>query len=314
MRTPRDAARRLRWPAGGTHAVFSEDAARADPEEIWMPADPAGDEPAQPNPLPDGQRLLLDRQRWAPQHGADGRPERVAPAVAFPLDRPALVPPVQQAPAAVGAEPHPTREAGHRSLVREVVETALLAILVFLAVRASVQHYRVDGQSMEPSLADGEFLLVNALLYDRFDIQAVARWVPSWDPGEPAERHVFHGPRRGDIVILHHPASAEARDLVKRVIGLPGERLRIEAGVVYINDRELLEPYVKEPWRGDLTEITIPPGSYFVMGDNRNNSLDSRIFGPIDEDLIVGKAMASWWPRDRFGRVPNQEPELAPAR
>lgn len=255
--------------------------------------------------------ILRDARRWAPQHGARGRSDSALPGAFFPAEPAAPALPVPM-PA---AESPPARQAAaaRHLLLREVVETALLAILVFLAVRASVQHYRVEGQSMDPTLEDGEFLLVNSIVYSKVDLQALARWVPFWEPGAPAERHVFHGPERGDIVILHHPVTGQERDLVKRVIGLPGETLRIRDGVVYINGRELIEPYVKEPWRGDLPELTIPAGAYFVMGDNRNNSLDSRVFGPVSEELIVGKAMASWWPTSKIGRVPNHEPEFAPA-
>lgn len=305
---------RLRWPAWPEDAVIpGESADGGDPEEIWMPADPAGADPQPPLPPSDLQRLLLDRQRWAPQHSSAGRADSNVPGVVFPLAPPAPAPPAPALLPEAAAEPLPRQHSAGRLFLRELIETAILAVLVFLAVRASVQHYRVEGLSMEPSLEDGEFLLVNSLVYDRFDIQAVARWVPFWDPGEPAERHAFHGPERGDIVILHHPASEKARDLVKRVVGLPGDRLRIEGGVVYINGRALIEPYIKEPWRGDLDETEIPPGKYFVMGDNRNNSLDSRVFGPVDEALIVGKAMVSWWPRSTWGGIPNQTPEFAPA-
>lgn len=312
--------RRLQWPTAPRAMASGGD---GDPQGNWL-----GDDEA-PLPFPGEARpgapgrgarrwalqygdLLSDARRWAPQHGAQGRAESAlpgafflpeAPAPAIPGFRPETVEP----PAA-----QPARPITGRILLREIIETALLAILVFLVVRASIQHYRVEGSSMDPTLENGEFLLVNSLVYSKFDIQAVAKWVPLWDPGDPAERYVFHGAQRGDIVILHHPVKGQERDLVKRIVGLPGDRLRIANGVVFINGRELIEPYVKEPWRGDLAEVQIPEGSYFVMGDNRNNSLDSRMFGPVREELIIGKAMASWWPSSKIGRVPNEEPKLAP--
>jgi signal peptidase I len=144
-------------------------------------------------------------------------------------------------------------------------------------------------------------------------LEKVADWVPFWDPGPPASRQVFHGPERGDIVILH-PRQRDNRDLVKRVVGLPGDRFEIRNGVVVVNGRELIEPYVKEPWRGELAAITIPADHYFVMGDNRNESFDSRSFGPVNEDDIVGKAMASWWPRDTWGLAPNETPKFGAQR
>jgi signal peptidase I len=270
---------------------------------------PAGGEDASPAIA----WILRDARRWAPQHGAQGRSDSALPGAFLPAEPAAPALPVPMPVPAAESPAGQQAAAARHLLLREVVETALLAILVFLAVRASVQHYRVEGQSMDPTLEDGEFLLVNSLVYAKVDLEALARWVPFWEPGDPAERHVFHGPERGDIVILHHPVTGQERDLVKRVIGLPGDTLRIRDGVVYINGRELIEPYVKEPWRGDLPEVTIPAGTYFVMGDNRNNSLDSRVFGPVGEELIVGKAMASWWPTSKIGRVPNEEPKLAPA-
>lgn len=309
MSTPPEPQRHRERRHGPLFATPGEPADQADPEGIWLaedvpgPVDTDGGDPAT-------AWLVRDSRRWAPQHGARGRSESALPGAFFPVEPGA---PALPAPTPAAALPAAPRTAATRqALLREVVETALLAILVFLAVRASIQHYRVEGQSMDPTLEDGEFLLVNSLAYSKVDLQAIARWVPGWDPGDPAERHIFHGPERGDIVILHHPVPGQERDLVKRVVGLPGDRLRIRGGVVQINGRELIEPYVKEPWRGDLPEVTIPAGMYFVMGDNRNNSLDSRVFGPVSEDLIVGKAMASWWPASKIGRVPNEEPRLAP--
>lgn len=309
MSTTPEPQRRLEWPYEPQPFAPGDDADVADPQGNWLSEDAADPVPSADDLA--ASMLLRDARRWAPQHGARGRSESALPGAFFPVEPgPVAVP----APFPTGAVPHAPREAiSRQTIVREVIETALLAILVFLAVRASVQHYRVEGHSMDPTLEDGEFLLVNSLLYSKVDIQAIAKWVPFWDPGEPAERHVFHGPQRGDIVILHHPVTGQERDLVKRVIGVPGDILRIRQGVVYINGRELIEPYVKEPWRGDLPEVRIPAGSYFVMGDNRNNSLDSRVFGPVREELIVGKAMASWWPTNKIGRAPNEAPQLAPA-
>ncbi len=310
MSTTPQPQRRLERLPGPRFAAPGEPANQDDPQGIWLaedvpaPVDTNGEDPTT-------AWILRDTRRWAPQHGARGRSDSALPGAFFPVEPGAPALPAPMPAAELPAIPRAS--AGRQALLREVIETALLAILVFLAVRASIQHYRVEGQSMDPTLADGEFLLVNSLVYAKVDLQAIARWVPGWNPGGPAERHVFHGPERGDIVILHHPVTGQERELVKRVIGLPGERLRIRDGVVYINGRELIEPYVKEPWRGDLPELTIPEGMYFVMGDNRNNSLDSRVFGPVREDLVVGKAMASWWPTSKIGRVPNEEPQLAPA-
>jgi signal peptidase I len=275
-----------------------------DPGGNWLPE---GGEGQAANPTPVSDAVLRDERRWAPQHGIAGRSESALPG-AFLFPEPA--PPRTPVPE-VEAEPETVSVAtrGHATLIREIVETLLLAILVFLAVRASVQHYRVEGESMSPTLEDGEFLLVNSLVYSEINIEKVADWVPLWDPGPPDVRHVFHGPERGDIIILH-PRQRDDRDLVKRVIGVPGDKFEIRNGVVIINGRELIEPYIKEPWRGNLSPVDIQDGEFFVMGDNRNGSLDSRNFGLVQEDDIVGKAMASWWPRSTWGLAPNEEPKL----
>lgn len=317
MDDARHGGRRLNWPrTGGLHPAETVEA--VDPAGTWTPS---VDEPAGETSPETFDWLFRDPRRFAPQHAARGR-EAALPPPFLPPDAPpvpvgglpggASVPP---APAlevpAPGSERARTREAG---LVREVLETVLLALLVFLAVRASVQHYRVDGASMYPTLEDGEFLLVNSLIYAEVDVEKLARFVPGWDPGQPPERFLFHGPERGDIVVFHHPSGVH-RDLVKRVIGLPGETVEIRDGVVYIDGRRLEEPYLAGAERptGDLAPVVVPEGAYFVMGDNRNHSQDSRVIGPIPKELIVGKAMLTWWPRERFGLAPNAEPRLAGA-
>ena len=296
--------RRLSWPAlPRDHGAAAE---ADDPEGTWLPgSDPAGGGASGPPPTLDW--LFRDPRRWAPQHGPAGRLAPPLPPAARPAEPPA--------PAAAAAPAVPTRgRARLRTVARELLETLLLGLLVFLAVRATVHHYRVDGSSMYPALEDGEFLLVNSLAYSRIDLAALARWVPGWEPGPPAERYLFGSPQRGDIVVFHHPSGVH-RDLVKRIIGLPGETIELRQGTVYIDGRPLLEPYLAgaEPAVGDMAPVRIPPGAYFVMGDNRNHSQDSRVLGPIPADRIVGKAFLTWWPRDRFGPAPNAAPRFAAA-
>lgn len=300
--------RRLSWPAAGR---TDDDVPLDDPAGNWLAE---ADSPADAAPLqpPTFDWVLRDPRRWAPQHGPTGRDPAALPGPFLPPEpqRPAV--PVGEASPVPAPAPTAVPARSRGALLREVVETLLLALLVFLSVRASVEHYRVDGTSMSPTLADGEFLLVNALVYTRVDVEKLARFVPGWDPGPPAERYLFHGPQRGDIVIFHHPSGTH-RDLVKRVIGLPGETIEIRGGVVYIDGRALIEPYLAggEVPIGDLAPVRVPERSYFVLGDNRNHSQDSRVLGPIPADLIVGKAFLSWWPRDRFGLAPNQAPHFA---
>ena len=116
-----------------------------------------------------------------------------------------------------------------------------------------------------------------------------------------SEREYLVDPRKPDT------------DLIKRVIGLPGESLQIVDGKVYINDHLLEEPYIKSPWHDNKQKVVIPDGQYFVMGDNRDNSLDSRSqqVGLVPKDLIIGKAMLSYWPSDDFGLAPNESPTVS---
>jgi len=199
-----------------------------------------------------------------------------------------------------------------RTIVRELTETGLLALIVFLAVRASLQNFKVDGNSMFPTLHNGQFLIVNKLVYAEIDTRNLSKFLPFLDSGTSSRRNVFHGPQRGDIVVLVDPQRTTT-DLVKRIIGLPGDSLEIVDGKVYINGQLLIEPYIQTAWHDTKPKVEIPAGQYFVMGDNRDNSLDSRSpqVGLIPADHIIGKAMLSYWPADRFGLAPNETPTLS---
>lgn len=195
--------------------------------------------------------------------------------------------------------------APQRGMLWDIVETLLLALLIFVAVRSIVLNFRVDGESMSPNLDSGEMLLVNRAVYWHFDLNAVLDALPFVD--RPAERIVypFHPPQRGDIVVLHPPVD-RGKPYIKRVIGLPGEQLSIHDGAVYINGERLDEPYlngIATTWSGTLgqNEITIPEGQVYVLGDNRANSSDSRAFGPIDIDQIIGRAWIAYWPKSDIG-------------
>ena len=196
-----------------------------------------------------------------------------------------------------------------RTVARELVETLLLALLVFLAVRASFQNFKVDGHSMDPTLQHGEFLIVNKLVYSEVDIEKLERFLPFLDAGDSPTRYVFHGPERGDIIVLRDPRQPEV-DLIKRVIGLPGETVEIVDGHVFINGRLLEEPYIEQPWNYTGAKVQIGADEYYVMGDNRENSKDSRTVGNIPKDLIIGKAMLTYWPASEFGLAPNEAPTI----
>jgi signal peptidase I len=204
-------------------------------------------------------------------------------------------------------------EKKQHSLVREIVETLLLALIIFVAVRAVVLNFRVDGLSMTPNLQDNEMVLVNRNVYLHFDKWAIVDWLPFVDHAEADVVYPFHPPERGDIVVFDAPVNNADKPYIKRVIGLPGETVETRDGVVYVDGDAVEEPYLEgertfcSPGRTDCAAVTVPEGSVFVLGDNRDNSSDSRAFGPISIDNIIGKAWITYWPFDAAGVVPHYD-------
>jgi signal peptidase I len=198
-----------------------------------------------------------------------------------------------------------------RSWARELVETLLLTALIFFGVRAVVQSFRVDGDSMLPSLKTNELLIVNKAVYwhagDGSPLSALARG----ESDGSGEHFFFHSPRHGDVIVFRAPAD-EGRDYIKRVIGVPGDRIEIRDGSVWRNGERLREPYVG----GAVTEAEgleaycsrvcrVPSDSLFVLGDNRLGSSDSRSWGFVPFDNVIGKAMFTYWPVGELGGVPG---------
>lgn len=166
---------------------------------------------------------------------------------------------------------------GGHSLLRELVETVLLAVILFLVVNVTTGRFRVRGYSMEPTLYDGQYLIVSKVTY----------WI--------------HPPERGDIIVFRPPNGA-SDDYVKRIIGLPGETVEIRGGTVWVDGVALVEPYIAAAG-GDSGPRTLGEGQYFVLGDNRNNSSDSRSWGVLPRGDIVGKVWLCYWPVDKWGIV-----------
>ncbi len=313
------------------HAATEEaPAARHENDEVFaeLLGEQAADIVAEASDEEPGERSFIKMSAWAPQHSQpfDGgwAPEKdveeslsSALTPAFGGSDGAGFNPPSWAVEELEADESSAQRDGHRSrtVIREIVETVMLALLVFLSVRASFQNFRVEGSSMYPTLEDGQFLIVNKLVYSEVDMDKLGKFIPFVDAGADPKRNVFHGPERGDIVVLVDPRNAEV-DLIKRVIGLPGETLEIVDGKVYINGLLLEEPYIQQVWHDTKAKITLPPDEYFVMGDNRENSLDSRSsqVGTVREDLIIGKAMVSYWPKSKFGFAPNEEGTLTDAK
>lgn len=200
------------------------------------------------------------------------------------------------------------RDDDSRSILWEITETLVLALLIFLAVRTVVLNFRVDGLSMEPSLDSGQMLLVNRQIYFHFDANGVLDALPLVERDGENVVYPFHPPQRGDIVVFEPPVGRADKPYIKRVIGLPGERISIHDGGVFINGERLKEPYIGQtatswPGRSDDFKFVIPEEHIFVLGDNRNNSTDSRSFGPVSVDEIIGKAWISYWPAGHLGIV-----------
>ena len=174
---------------------------------------------------------------------------------------------------ATTATSHVKQEPTSRKIWRFILdtfETLLLALLLFLAINSISARVRVDGYSMRPTLDNGQYVLVNRLAYR------------------------FGKPQRGDIIVFHNPNYVQ-EDFIKRVIGLPGDTIRIMNGVVQINGYTLKEPYIAEAplYHG---EWRVPEGALFVLGDNRNDSSDSHAWGTLDMKYVIGKAVLIYWP------------------
>lgn len=193
--------------------------------------------------------------------------------------------------------------------VREVIETVVLTAVIFLAVHAVVQSYLVDGRSMQPSLQANERLFVNKAAYWRTGNDSLLASVAFGPDAGTGERFLFTAPERGDVIVFHHPDDT-GDDLIKRIIGLPGDEIHITGGKVVLNGKVLNEPYTgsarTEAYGGGRqTRWTVPPGELFVLGDNRTRSSDSRDWGMVPIDKVVGGAMFLYWPLSEAGGIPG---------
>jgi signal peptidase I len=179
---------------------------------------------------------------------------------------------------------------GSQILGQRPRSTPLLAVwlrdlIISLAISAFIiiflyQPVKVEGTSMMPSLDDQERIFVNKFVY---------RWEPI---------------QRGDIVVFRYPRDP-SKSYIKRVIGVPGDQIRIDSGQVYVNQQPIVEDYVPPAYVDErsFSEIVVPAHSYFMLGDHRSMSNDSREFGPVKESYIFGKAVFGYWPVDKLGRL-----------
>jgi signal peptidase I len=178
--------------------------------------------------------------------------------------------------------PAAVRPQNQKSFLRDTLEIVFLALVLYVVIQYAVQTVHVLGSSMIDTLHDNDLLVASKISYK------------------------LHTPARGDIIVFKPPDEL-SRDFIKRVIALPGERIHISNSVVYIDGKVLREPYLPERWTfnnnwpADGQDQTLGAGQYFVMGDNRNHSSDSRVFGAISIDSILGKAEFRIWPLDEIG-------------
>lgn len=163
----------------------------------------------------------------------------------------------------------------------EILQTILIAGVLFVGVNALTARIRVEGNSMEPSLHDGEFVVVNRLAYR------------------------IGQPQRGDIVVFHPPYDPERR-FIKRIVGLPGDTIQVIDGTLFVNGESLDEPYIlaSPTYSG---EWVVGRDQVFVLGDNRNNSSDSQNWGSLAVDRIIGKAIVVYWPITEIGVIPHYD-------
>ncbi len=196
-----------------------------------------------------------------------------------------------------------------RSAVKELLETAIFILLVFFIVRGMVQNFKIEGSSMEPNLHSGQYILVNKLIYFHFDLNAPIRLLPGQEDLARKIVYPFSQPQRGDVVVFEFPGDV-SKDYIKRVIGLPGDKVEISDGHVYVNDQLLDEDYLqgiptycsadKACSRGP---VVVPDGSVFVLGDNRTNSSDSREWDALTLDNVIGRAWVLYYPVSDWGVI-----------
>jgi len=188
-----------------------------------------------------------------------------------------------------------------KQFLREVLETVVLAVILFLAINLISARVRVEGYSMRPSLDNGEYVVINRLAYSRGNYQRgdIIVFRPPMYPQATFWQRIFGLPNFND----------KYEDYIKRVIGLPGENVRITSGTLFIDNVPLVEPYIAVPpdYSG---EWTVPQGQLFVLGDNRNNSADSHVWGFLPVENILGKALVVYWPFAKFMIIPSHQPVL----
>ena len=166
-------------------------------------------------------------------------------------------------------------------LAREIVETIALTLIIFLVIRFAIQSYRVSGPSMLPGLQTDDYVLVNKIAY------------------------LFHAPERGDVIVFHYPLDT-SEDFIKRVIGLPGDTVTLDNKTVQVDGVVLHEPYISEAYNPSGKTIKVPMDEYFVLGDNRPLSDDSRDWGFVPKAVMVYWPLGNWELINTYSNVYTQ--------
>ena len=181
-----------------------------------------------------------------------------------------------------------------RSIIREISETFLIVMLVFLVLQITVRTYQVEGYSMAPTMEHTDYVLVNKIVYTKFEKTVINNFLPFVDIQSQEVMFPFHTPQRGEIVIFKYPQD-ETREFVKRVLGIPGDLVEIKKGYVYVNGEKITEKYVSYRDVDSTRKFKVGSYSYFVLGDNRISSNDSRDWGVVPARNIVGKPWVTLW-------------------
>ena len=195
------------------------------------------------------------------------------------------------------------------TFIAEIMRTLLFALIVFLAARLLILPYQVDGRSMAPNLMDDERVLVNRAVYMHLNLDRLIGWIPGLGGVTEESYYLFNSPQPGEIVVLN-PPKYSTEPYIKRTIATAGDVVNIRDGSVFVNGIELTESYID----GAITDCyspeycrgyVVPDGTIYVLGDNRPDSFDSRGFGAVPLDNVIGKAWFSNWPAEKFGPIPD---------
>jgi len=182
-----------------------------------------------------------------------------------------------------------------KSVLRDWVESIIIAFLLAMVIRTFViQAFKIPSGSMRMTLLEGDLILVNKFIYGA-KIPLLNSWLPA-----------VRSPKRGDVIVFIYPEDKK-KDFIKRLVGLPGESIEIKGGSIYINDKPVQEPVFNRIYyynRGDFgaegQKIIVPKDSYFVLGDNSASSKDSRYWGFVPKDNLLGEALIIYWPLNRI--------------